>query len=148
LRLYFDTGYLAKCYWNEPDGRLVRELAQQAEGLYSSAICIAEMACLAHRKVRGGPVTEVEAATRRDLFLDDLSSGVVTATPVTDRLLRRVEMMTRALPRTCYLRTFDALHLVTVADTGFVEIWTNDRHMLAAAPHFRLRGRSVSGGQC
>jgi predicted nucleic acid-binding protein len=148
LRLYFDTAYLAKCYWNEPDGRMVRELAQQAEGLYSSSICIAEMACLAHRKVREGPVTEAEAAIRRDLFLDDLSSGVIIATPVTERLLRRVEMVTRALPSTCYLRTFDALHLVTAADTGFVEIWTNDRHMLAAAPHFGLRGRSVSGGQC
>ena len=93
-------------------------------------------------------MTEAEAAIRRDLFLDDLSSGPITATPVTERLLRRVEMVTRALPRICYLRTFDALHLVTAADVGFVEIWTNDRHMLAAAPHFGLRGRSVSGGQC
>jgi predicted nucleic acid-binding protein len=148
LRLYFDTAYLAKCYWNEPDGRMVRELAQQAEGLYSSSICIAEMACLAHRKVRERPGAEAEAAIKRDLFLDDLSSGVITATPVTERLLRQVEMVTRALPRTCYLRTFDALHLVTAADSGFMEIWTNDRHMLAAAPHFGLRGRSVSGGQC
>jgi hypothetical protein len=38
---------------------------------------------------------------------------------------------------------FDALHLVTAADSGFVEVWTNDRHMLAAAPHFGLVGRSV-----
>ena len=148
MRLYFDTAYLAKCYWNEPDGRPVRELAQQAEGLYSSAICIAEMACLAHRKVREGPATEADTNVRRDLFLDDLSSGVITVTPVTERLLRRVEMVTRALPRTCYLRTFDALHLVSAADEGFLEIWTNDRHMLAAAPHFGLTGRSVSGGQC
>ena len=34
-------------------------------------------------------------------------------------------------------------HLVTAADSGFTEIWTNDRHMLAAAPHFGLAGRSV-----
>lgn len=148
MRLYFDTAYLAKCYWNEPDGRLVRELAQQADGLYSSAICIAEMACLAHRKIREGQATEAEATVRRDLFLDDLSSGVITATPVTERLLHRVEMVTRALPGTTYVRTFDALHLVTAADTGFLEIWTSDRHMLVAAPHFGLRGRSVSAGQC
>jgi predicted nucleic acid-binding protein len=139
LRLYFDTAYLGKCYWNEPDGRLVRELAQQADGLYSSAICIAEMACLAHRKVREGPITPADAVIRRDLFLDDVSNGV----PVTERLLRRVEATTRALPPSCYLRTFDALHLVTAADCGFVEVWTNDRHMLAAAPHFGLTGRSV-----
>jgi predicted nucleic acid-binding protein len=134
---------LGKCYWNEPDGRLVRELARQADGLYSSAICIAGMACLAHRKVREGPVTAADAAIRRDLFLDDVNSGVVTAVPVTERLLRRVEATTRALPPTCYLRTFDALHLVTAADSGFTEVWTNDRHMLAAAPHFGLIGRSI-----
>jgi len=143
LRLYFDTAYLGKCYWNEPGGRLVRELAQQADGLYSSAICIAEMACLAHRKLREGQITPADAVIRRDLFLDDVNAGVITAVPVTDRLLRRVEATTRALPPSCYLRTFDALHLVTAADLGFVEVWTNDRHMLAAAPHFGLAGRSV-----
>ena len=143
MRLYFDTAYLGKCYWNEPGGKLVRELARKADGLYSSAICIAEMACLAHRKVREGPMTPADAVIRRDLFLDDVNKGVVTAVPVTERLLRRVEATTRALPPSCYLRTFDALHLVTAVDSGFVEIWTNDRHMLAAAPHFGLVGRSV-----
>jgi len=87
LRLYFDTAYLGKCYWNEPDGRLVRELAQQADSLYSSAICVAEMACLAHRKVREGPIGPADAAIRRDLFLDDVRNGVMTAVPVTERLL-------------------------------------------------------------
>jgi predicted nucleic acid-binding protein len=143
LRLYFDTAYLGKCYWNEPDGSLVRELAQRADGLYSSAICIAEMACLAHRKVREGPVTPADAMIRRNLFLEDVSTGVVTAVPVTDRLLLKVEAATRILPQSCYLRTFDALHLVTAVDSGFLEVWTNDRHMLAAAPHFGLAGRSV-----
>jgi predicted nucleic acid-binding protein len=143
LKLYFDTAYLGKCYWNEPGGTLVRELARQADGLYSSAICIAEMACLAHRKIREGPVSPGDATVRRDLFLEDLNSGVITAVPVSERLLRRVEATTRALPSSCYLRTFDALHLVTAADAGFLEVWTNDRHMLAAAPHFGLIGRSV-----
>ena len=143
MRLYFDTAYLGKCYWNEPDGRMVRELAKQADGVYSSAICIAEMACVAHRKVREGPVTSADAAIRQDLFLDDVNNGVITALPVTERLLRRVEATARALPPACYLRTFDALHLVTAADSGFVEVWTNDRHMLAAALHFGLAGRSV-----
>jgi predicted nucleic acid-binding protein len=143
LRLYFDAAYIGKCYWNEPDGAPVRELARGADGIYSSAICIAEMACLAHRKVRGGPVTAAEAAVRRDLFLEDVGTGVITAVPVTERLLRRVEATTRALPVSCYLRTCDALHLVTAADAGFIEIWTNDRHMLSAAPFFGLAGRSV-----
>jgi hypothetical protein len=96
LKLYFDTAYLAKCYWNEPDGKLVREMARKADGLYSSAICIAEMACLAHRKIREGPTTAADALMRRDLFLDDVNSGAIRPMPVTERILRRVEAMTRA----------------------------------------------------
>jgi predicted nucleic acid-binding protein len=141
--LYFDTAYLGKCYWNEPDGRSVRALARRSAGLSSSAICIAEMACLAHRKVREGGTAPADASIRRDLFLDDVNSGVITVVPVTDWLLRRVEAATRTLPPSCYLRTFDALHLVTAAESGFTEVWTNDRHMLAAASHFGLAGRSV-----
>jgi len=143
LKLYFDTAYLGKCYWNEPDGKAVRKLARQAGGLYSSAICIAEMACLAHRKVREGPATPADATIRQDWFLDDLRTGVVTAIPVTERILRRAESATRLLPPSCHLRALDALHLMTAADSGFTEFWTNDRHMLAAASHFGLTGRSV-----
>ncbi len=145
MRLYFDTAYLAKCYWNEPEGRLVRDLAQTANGIFSSSICIAEMACLAQRKIREGAVTRESADSRRELFLEDLRDGVIETIPVSDRLLRRVESMTRVLPPSCFLRAVDALHLVTAMDGGFDEIWTNDRHMLAAAERFGLAGRSVSG---
>jgi predicted nucleic acid-binding protein len=143
LKLYFDTAYLGKCYWNEPDGKAVRRLARQADGLYSSAICIVEMASLAHRKIREGPATEADAAIRQDLFLGDLRTGVVTAIPVTERILRRAESAIRLLTSSCHLRSLDALHLTTAVDFGFTEVWTNDRHMLAAAPHFGLTGRSV-----
>jgi hypothetical protein len=101
------------------------------------------MACLAQRKVREGPTTAADAVIRRDLFMEDIGSGAITAIPVTERLLRRVELSTRGLPASCNLRTLDALHLVTAADSGFTEVWTNDRHMLAAATHFGLVGRSV-----
>ena len=143
MKLYFDTAYLAKCYWNEPEGAAVRRLAREAEGLFSSAICQAEMACVAHRKLREGhPAADV--LLRRDLFLEDLTAGIITAIPTTDRLLRRLESATRLLPSSCYLRSCDALHLMTAADAGFREIWTNDRHMLAAASYFGLTGRSVT----
>lgn len=143
MRLYFDTAYLAKCYWNEPDGRAVRAMARNADEICSSAVCIAEIACLAHRKVREAGVTASDASRRRELFLDDLKTGVISVIPVTERILLRVESVTRSLPDSCYLRSLDALHLVTAAESGFGEVWTNDRHMLAAAPFFGLTGRSV-----
>jgi predicted nucleic acid-binding protein len=46
-------------------------------------------------------------------------------------------------PREIFLRTADAVHLVTAQELGEREVWTNDRHMLAAASYFGLAGRSV-----
>ena len=39
--------------------------------------------------------------------------------------------------------TADAVHLATAREVGEREVWTNDRHMLAAASFFGLTGRSV-----
>lgn len=41
------------------------------------------------------------------------------------------------------LRAGDASHTATALETGEAEIWTNDRHLLAAVAHFGLAGRSA-----
>lgn len=46
-------------------------------------------------------------------------------------------------PREIFLRTADAVHLTTAQELGERDVWTNDRHVLAAAPYFGLTGRSV-----
>jgi predicted nucleic acid-binding protein len=63
--------------------------------------------------------------------------------PVTNLILRRVELLTRTLATSIFLRAGDAIHIVSAVEAGFHEIWTNDRHLLAAAAHFGLQGRSV-----
>jgi predicted nucleic acid-binding protein len=63
--------------------------------------------------------------------------------PVSEPILRQVELLTRSLPKTTPLRAGDAIHIVSAVEAGFNEIWTNDRHLLAAADHFALKGRSV-----
>ena len=41
------------------------------------------------------------------------------------------------------LRTGDAIHTENALETGEMEIWTNDRHLLAAVAHFGLAGCSA-----
>jgi hypothetical protein len=46
-------------------------------------------------------------------------------------------------PPDLFLRTADAVRLMTAHEIGESSVWTNDRHMLAAAPYFGLTGRSA-----
>ena len=143
MRLYFDTAYVAKCYLNEPDGKSVRQLAMQATELSSSAWSVAELACVFHRHVREGAVTRRQATRMRKLFREHVERGTWNLLPVSEGLLLQVETLTASLPASIYLRGGDAVHLVTAQRAGFTEIWSNDKHLLAAAPRFGLRGRSV-----
>lgn len=143
MRCYFDTAYVVKCYLNEVDAREVRRLAKRAAGLFSSSWCIAEFGCTIHRQVRERLLAQEQAAEVRAHFLADVNGGVWVLYPVTDQLIIRVEAAVAALSPRAHLRAGDAVHLVTAREAGFSEIWTNDRHLLAAAPHFGLAGRSV-----
>lgn len=143
MRLYFDTAYVAKCYLHEPDGTSVRALAAQASGLFSSAWTVAELACTFHRHVREGSITARQGARLRRLFLNDLDRRAWVLFPITERLLFQVEAETASLSPSTYVRAGDAVHLVCAREAGFTEVWTSDRRMLAAAPHFGLAGRSV-----
>jgi predicted nucleic acid-binding protein len=77
------------------------------------------------------------------MFLSDLDEGVWAELPLNDLLLRSVEALTRSLPASCFLRAGDAVHLATAKEHGFREIWTNDRHLKAAAAHVGMEARSV-----
>jgi predicted nucleic acid-binding protein len=62
--------------------------------------------------------------------------------PVTESLLRNGHADALA-PADVPLRAGDAIHTATALETGETEIWTNDRHLLAAVAHFGLAGRSA-----
>lgn len=144
MSLYLDSAYIAKCYLNEPDADRVRDLVRGATGLTSSAWCRAELACILRRHVREGGLTRRQARELHSLFLGDVREGVWSLLPVSADLLGALETRLRRMRRRdIYLRAGDALHLTTAVENGFREIWTNDRHMLAGARSFGLRGRSV-----
>lgn len=143
MRLYFDSAYVAKCYLNEPEGKAVRTIARSAAGLFSSALCIAELACVFLRHVREGKMTGMQADRCRSFLLEDVQAGTLVLFPVSEHLLYRVESLCRTLPSQTYLRAGDAIHLVSAREAGFTQVWSNDRHLLAAARYFGLEGKSI-----
>jgi predicted nucleic acid-binding protein len=76
-------------------------------------------------------------------FLKHVEAGAWTVAPVSERVLHRVSRMLRLAPASLYLRSGDAVHLATALEIGELEVWSSDRHMLAAAPHFGLIGRTA-----
>jgi predicted nucleic acid-binding protein len=141
--MYLDSAYIAKFYVNEPDADRVRALIRRADSLASSAWCLAEVACVLHRHLLEGSLSVMQARALAGAFREHVDSGFWNLAPVSDRLLRRVNLMVGGLPRDVYIRARDAVHLITALDLDEAEIWTNDRHLLAAAPHFGLKARSV-----
>ena len=143
MKLYFDTAYIAKCYLNEADSAAVRKLAYDSAGLVSSCWCVPEMACVFQRQIREFKVPSAQILRARELFLNDIQSGVWLLLPISEQFLFRVASLINAAPAYPFLRAGDAIHLVAAMEAGFTEIWSNDRRVLQAAPAFGLSGKSV-----
>jgi predicted nucleic acid-binding protein len=141
--VYLDTAYIVKYYLNEPDSPAVRAVIKSAPILYSSIWALAEAQCVFHRQMREGAVTVKAARELARLFLEHVEYGLWNLIPIGQPLLKRAAAIVMSAPPSVFLRTADAVHLTTAMDLGEREIWTNDRHMLSAAPRFGLVGRSV-----
>ena len=141
--MYFDTSYIAKFYFNEPESSRVRDLVRKADAIHSSLWALAEFHAVLHRRVREG------ASSRRDVrelavrFSEHIGDGLWNLVPVTEALLRRTSALMVSGPRDFFIRTADAVHLTTAHEIGERAVWTNDRHMLAAASYFGVTGQSV-----
>jgi uncharacterized protein len=141
--VYFDTSYIAKFYFNEPESPLVRALVEQAEPIHSSLWAMAEFHAVVHRRVREGSSSLNDARELASRFSEHVAEGLWTLIPVSEALLRRTSTLMISAPRDLFIRTGDAVHLATAHDLGEREVWTSDRHMLASASYFGLTGRSV-----
>jgi len=73
----------------------------------------------------------------------DEASRLIEWLPVGDGLIDAAGAKIAELPPTVFIRAGDALHLACARETGLKEIYSHDRHLLAAAPHFGLKGRDV-----
>lgn len=142
--MYLDSAYLAKFYLNEPDAPAVRKLISRASSVYSSAWAQIEVTNVFHRHVREGSLSRDQGRELMDVFRLHIEDDVWNLVPVSDAMLRRAAVLIRALPREVPLRAGDAIHLATALDIGETEIWTSDRHLLAAAPQVGIAGRTAS----
>jgi predicted nucleic acid-binding protein len=141
--LYLDTCYIAKFYFNEPESARVRELVRKADVVYSSLWALAEFHGVLHRRRREGAASLGDVRDLAARFSDHIGDGLWNLIPVNEALLRRTGVLMLSAPHDLFIRTGDAVHLVTAQETGEREIWTSDRHMLTAASYFGLAGRSV-----
>jgi len=139
--VYFDTSYIAKFYFNEPESKRVRELVRKADVIYSSVWAMAEFHAVLHRRLREGAASADDILRLASSFDRHLEEGLWSLIPITESLLRRTSAQVLSAPRDLFLRTADAVHLVTAREIGEREVWTNDRYMLQAAGYFGLVGR-------
>jgi len=141
--IYFGAAYIAKCYLNEPGADKVRSLAAGERGLASCELGRLEFCSTIRRHLREGNLTPREARDVLADFEEDEVSGVWRWLPITSELVRQTCSRLQLLPRSVFLRAADALHLECARNSGFREIYSNDRHVLAAAAHFALTARNV-----
>jgi predicted nucleic acid-binding protein len=141
--MYFDTAYIAKFYFNEPESPRVRALVRKADTIQSSLWALAEFHAVLHRRIREGASSPSDARELALRFSEHIEDGLWNLIPVNEALLRRTSALLVSGPGDLFIRTADAVHLTTAHEIGERAVWTNDRHMLAAAGYFGLTGQSV-----
>lgn len=138
--IYFDTTFLVRLYLDESGSEQVRTLAGTTSVIRSSILAKMETEGAIHRHFREGKI-EANVLQQANLQLEqDQNEGLLVWLPLTPAVIERVKSTFIHLPANVFLRAGDAIHLATAAEAGFKEIYSNDRHLLAATPLFKLKG--------
>jgi len=141
--IYFDAAYIVKCYVPEKGHAQVRGLLHR----HQSAVCCAfgrlEFAAAIQRAIREGRLPETTRSTVFSILSRDDRGGVWNWIPLTPHLLETAVHAMRLAPTNPAIRAADALHLVCAKECGCHHVYTNDRQMLAAAPHFGVQATNV-----
>lgn len=141
--LYFDTSYLFRVYSAEAGHAEVKALLPGIDRIYSAQIARAEFAAVVLRKRREKAASDKLLGELHEQFLDEVRDGHVRLIVPENDEFEVIEAVFRTAPPDIFLRGADALHLASAAAHGFKEVYSNDRHFLAAAPLFGLRGIDV-----
>ncbi len=144
--IYFDTAYLLRCYLKEPGWEPVRTLARGGERIACSVYGRLDLHAALHRKLREGRLTRDHLnVALRQLAVDE-SVRLWEWLPLTTGVMNAVADAFASLSRDVFLRTGDAVHLLSAREHGFERIYSNDRRLLAAAPFVGMTGLDVIRG--
>ena len=138
--VYFDSALIAKFYLNEPGREPVRQVARSAGAVVSSGIAVVEVSAAFHRKLHEGAIELRVLRALQGQFAHDLDTGLWRLAGPTEAVLREAQAALSRLDKSIFVRSLDALHLVTAKSENFDRVYSNDRHVLAAARSFGLHG--------
>jgi predicted nucleic acid-binding protein len=140
--IFFDTSYLIRLYLDEPGATAIRALAK-VQPIAASWHAQAELLCTFHWAYREGRLDYEGYQAQRSQFYNDQAADAFKWLPISASTLSHLDLMLADAPATSFLRAADALHLACAAEHGFQEVYSNDRHFLAAAPLFGLKGINI-----
>jgi predicted nucleic acid-binding protein len=141
--IYLDASYIVKCYLREIGTSEVMALVQGTTGCSSAAHARIEVWSAIHQRMRDKSISLPDAREVWRQFEHDETLGVWRWLSLTHIVIRRACGMFEKLSPDVFLRSGDALHLACAAENRFIEVYSGDRILLAAAPHFGLNGISV-----
>lgn len=141
--IYFDTAYLLKCYLPERGHAEMRNVILQQRSACCCEFGRVEFLTGLRRAAREGRLPENAIATVLSILELDEQAGVWIWLPQTRRLIDETCRFIRLLPPGVVLRAGDALHLASAKMEGCTQLFTKDRHLLSAAPHFGVVATNV-----
>lgn len=138
--IYLDTSYLVKCYVCEPGTEEILAWLEGRTGLSCAEHGRLEFFSAVRRHVREGRLRPSDATGVFRRLEADEALGLWNWLPVGGDLIRETCRRIATMPAEVPLRSADALHLACAASGGFREVYSHDRHLLAAASYFGLSG--------
>jgi len=141
--IYFDSAYIAKFYLDESDSDAVRERAIAEGEICSCVLARIEVTSVFHRKWREKSRSLAEFLALIKQFEADCLANLWTWLPMSGAVVNAAAAKYLTLPDTIFLRSADAIHLACAAEAGFKELYSNDKHLLAAAGRFGLAGAVI-----
>ena len=141
--MYWDTSYLAKLYVREPGADQVLQAFEHQGGFVCGEHGRLELMASFKRHQREGLLTAAQLRMLCSRHDQDLADGLIRYLPLHSSMIQQACQTLSLLPPAVFLRAADALHLACAADAGLKEIYSHDRHLLAAASHFGLKGIDI-----